>query len=358
MSGSAGMRGYLLQTLISLLDGLETDSEWNSLIIEPKMSSEKVDVLWIFPNYRKAVQVKSSQNQITKSLVEKWAKELEMSVESQDYEIILLGPCSQSVIDLGKVGNVKIPTPRVLDIFALIEQSAHRLDRYLERKGISKIPSFARELIVNGLITKLEAYSTQSTPISRSDFDKLIGEWVLVLYPRSLNEAVAMQCDLLIDTIIFPAPTTASHDSFAVILPLVLVNSGVRTSIVEWIALKVSAMDHAKLYTPVALIDIQKLIQGKRALHAENTLGAFSEFAIPPAGTVAINVLFSQEEKNIRYPFRTWTPGKYSFQIFVKYQDKEFAVKQKEIPMDITSEMIANYKNGGSFANSIRDIDI
>ena len=198
MSGSAGMRGYLLQTLISLLDGLTADSEWIELSLEPQVTSEKVDLLWVYPARKKVVQVKSSQNQITKPQVELWASELESSLSADEYALLLLGPCSQSVVEIDHVGKVNIPAPRVLDPLGLIEQAAHRLDRYLEAQGISKVPAFAREIIVSGLITKLEIYSTQGTPISRNDFDKLLRDWILVLYPRSLNEAVSMQCDLLL----------------------------------------------------------------------------------------------------------------------------------------------------------------
>lgn len=356
MNGATAMRGYLLQALVSVLDGLNIDSGWSAVSLEPHITSEKVDILWKYQTQAKVVQVKSSQNQITKSQVEKWAKDLANSVDADEYELLLLGPCSQSVIDLGQVDKVKIPPPRVLDPFGLVEQAAHRLDRYLEGKGISKVPAFARELIVNGLVTKIETYSTQGAMISRADLDKLLSEWVLVLYPRSLNEAVSMQCDLLLDTVVFPAPTGPSHDSLAIILPLVFVNSGVRTAIVEWIALKVVAGDHTKLYTPVAIIDLQKLIQGRRALHAENTLGVFSEFAVPHDGTVTMNVLFTQEENDPRYPFRPWDPGKYFLQIFVKYRNKDSAVKQKEIDMEINERMLAGYRSGESFTNSIRKI--
>lgn len=354
MSGSAGMRGYLLQALVCLLDGLAVGSTWEFIGIEPNTVSEKVDILWQDHGRTKVVQVKSSQNQITLAQARSWCNELEQSTKADDYELLLLGPCSQSVAEIGQLSKVKIPIPRILDPFGLIEQAAHRLDRYLEDKGVSKVPSFARELIVNGLISKMETYSTKGDFISRKDFNRILDEWILVLYPRSLNEAVLSQCDLLLDTVVFPLPTGPSHDSLALILPLTFVNTGVRTAIVEWIALKVVAEDHSKIYTPVAFIDMIKLLQVKRALHAENIIGVFSAFAVPHGEIVVRNVLLTQEENDTRYPFRTWTPAKYLFQVFVKYGDKDLPVKQKELDMEINDKMLSEYKLGYSFTNSIR----
>src|SRR5690349_11128150 len=60
--GRSGARGYLLQTLSSLLDALNGASAWDSVTIEPDTATEKVDILWTFVGKTKAVQVKSSTN--------------------------------------------------------------------------------------------------------------------------------------------------------------------------------------------------------------------------------------------------------------------------------------------------------
>jgi hypothetical protein len=133
-SGSASVRGYLLQTIICLLDALQGDSGWKSLTLEPHLESDKIDVIWHYPipQGAKATQVKSSQNQINKSQAVQWAEELSSSVEAASYELILIGPCSQGVVSLGEVRDVEIPPPKSLDVTGLIEQAAHRLDRYLD----------------------------------------------------------------------------------------------------------------------------------------------------------------------------------------------------------------------------------
>jgi len=46
MGGNAGIRGYLIQTIICVLDSLETDNLWTSVTLEPLDESEKVDIRW------------------------------------------------------------------------------------------------------------------------------------------------------------------------------------------------------------------------------------------------------------------------------------------------------------------------
>jgi hypothetical protein len=340
------------------LESLEVTSTWEAVSIEPNAASEKVDVLWRSHERTRAAQIKSSQNQIGKAAVELWAKELEESFVADEYELLLLGPCSQSVVTVDRIGKVRVPPPRVLDVSGIVEQAAHRLDRYFEIKGISRVPAFARELLVHGLIGKLEMYSTRGDSVLRADFDRLLTDWVLAIYPQAFNTAVAMQCDLLIDSFVFAQPTAPSHDSFPLVFPMVFVNGGVRTAVIEWIATKIKAEDHSKLYTPVALVDLQRFVQGRRALHAQNIIGQFSEFPVLPGQAYQLNVLLVQEESNDRYPFRPWQSGRHSVELYVKYRDRDTAILQRSFEADVSTEMLQQYKAGGSFVNSIRRIDI
>jgi hypothetical protein len=181
-SGGASVRGYLLQTIICLLDALQGDGGWESLTLEPHLESEKIDIIWYSPisQEAKVAQVKSSQNQINKSQAEQWAKELSSSIEAASYKLILIGPCSQGVVSLGKVGDVEIPLPKALDVTGLIEQAAHRLDRYLDNKRMPRVTANGRELLVSALVTKLETYSTSGRAVSRNEFDQLLQEWISV----------------------------------------------------------------------------------------------------------------------------------------------------------------------------------
>ncbi|MHA2335490.1 MAG: hypothetical protein ACXAEU_25900 [Candidatus Hodarchaeales archaeon] len=66
MGAKPAIRGYLLQTILCILDALENDNEWYELALEPENQSEKVDIIWYYsnPERNKVVQVKSSQNKI------------------------------------------------------------------------------------------------------------------------------------------------------------------------------------------------------------------------------------------------------------------------------------------------------
>lgn len=187
MSGQASARGYIVQTLIGVLDSLE-DREWDFLSIEPNIASDKVDVIWYYPERTKVVQVKHSQNQINLGMVKAWAEELEKSLEAQEYELTLIGPCNKDVASTGLHGKVSIPKPHVLNLSSLIEQAAHKLAKYLESKNIRKTTSQVRELLVEALTTKLSIYSTKGSRISRDSFDNLLVEWIEIIYPDSTNE--------------------------------------------------------------------------------------------------------------------------------------------------------------------------
>jgi hypothetical protein len=335
---------------------LHQDTAWQALALEPNLSSDKVDIIWEYSTKKKVSQVKSSQNQIGKAQAESWAKELETSILVDDYELVLIGPCSQSVIELGSVGKVKIPTPKNLDVTGLVEQAAHRLDVYLGNKGISKVPSFARELLISSLVIKLETYSTAGTLITRDDFDRLLSEWILALYPQSINEAVEMQCDILVDTVIFAVTTAPSHNSPAIILPITFINHGVRTAIIEWVAIKIISEKSTKIYTPIALIDYEKFLQGKRALHAENVKSHFSEFALGTGLEKELHILFSQEESHSTFPFSLWETANHKFEIYVKYRDKDTPTLQRSLDVEVTNKLLQDYANGVSAVCSFREI--
>lgn len=93
MGGNAGIRGYIIQTIICVLDALETGNSWLSVTLEPQDESEKVDIKWTYPeNKVKVTQVKSSENIIGLAAAKKWCKELEInSPGMEEYELILVG---------------------------------------------------------------------------------------------------------------------------------------------------------------------------------------------------------------------------------------------------------------------------
>ena len=169
MSGSYAIKGFLVQTIVCVLDALK-DDQWDSFSMEPDLETEKVDILWRYKNSIKAVQVKSSKNQIREKNVRQWAADLENSIKAENYSLILVGHCAQSVIDTEKLGKVLIPRPLLDNEETLLEQAAFKLDEFSERQQI-QINATQKVDIINTLISNLLLNSVNSREITRNEFE-------------------------------------------------------------------------------------------------------------------------------------------------------------------------------------------
>jgi tetratricopeptide (TPR) repeat protein len=175
--GQAGIRGYLVQTLIALLDGVLSDPPFDRVIIEPDHVSEKIDMLWEAPNGRRAVQVKSSANQFTESDVRRWAQELEAAHSASEYRLCLVGLHGSGVAAMDREGKVAIDKKN-LDLSGFREQAAHRLDRFLRDEGLDAGTPDDREMLADALTARLATYSTTGQPMMRADLIRLLRSWV------------------------------------------------------------------------------------------------------------------------------------------------------------------------------------
>ncbi|MFQ5799620.1 MAG: hypothetical protein ACE5H0_13135, partial [Bacteroidota bacterium] len=82
------------------------------------------------------------------------------------------------------------------------------------------------------------------------------------------------------------------------------INRGYGDDIIEWIAVKTTNERNrvVKLLTPIVEIDFQKLLQGRRRLHAENVIGPFAPFHLAAKTSITKTIVFDQEPNQIRYP--------------------------------------------------------
>src|SRR2546423_438751 len=113
--GQVATRGFLLQTLIIVFDILDSLDRINSVHLEPSTDKDKTDFVIEYTDGRKkAVQVKSSQDQIGLSAVRKWAGSLKSDLDADEYELILIGPCSGEVTKHEHLDGVKLPVPKSL----------------------------------------------------------------------------------------------------------------------------------------------------------------------------------------------------------------------------------------------------
>lgn len=183
MGGNAGIRGYIIQTIISVLDALETDNNWMSVTLEPLDESDKVDIRWKYPNNRtKATQVKSSENIIGLAAAKKWCDELETnSPNLEEYELVLVGTPAANLLKKKEIGNVKISESKPLNIDILIDQASTKIDFYYERKGKAKISPKVREILVKNLTLDFGASSIIGKEITKDDFDSKLIDWITAI---------------------------------------------------------------------------------------------------------------------------------------------------------------------------------
>ena len=187
MSGQDGNRGYLIQSVIALLESLSR-SDWDRLTLEPTHASEKIDISWYGPAATRVCQVKSSINQINQPDAKKWAVELEGQSVADELMLILVGPCSSSVARMGQYGKVVVPCPKNLDFEGLLGFAAHLLDRFLDTENINAQSPNHRELMVRALLTELSVFASDGTPIERRHFVELLKRWIkAVVAPADLS---------------------------------------------------------------------------------------------------------------------------------------------------------------------------
>lgn len=155
------------------------------------------------------------------------------------------------------------------------------------------------------------------------------------------------QPSVLFDEIIMAPTSGPSHNSLALVLPLTFINKGNGAGVIHMLALCVESDEGTKLYTPIAQVDFQKYLSGKRKLHGENIVGSFNAFALGGKTTVKTYILFSQEQNSEEYPFSPWSAGNYTFRLFLNQSNGGRAQQASCIgPMQISVEMLSAYTAG------------
>ena len=173
------------------------------------------------------------------------------------------------------------------------------------------------------------------------------------------DEIFPFQLSVLADEVIFAPPTAPSHDSPALIFPLVFMNDGNGSGVVEALSIKIEGNNSTKVYTPIAEIDFGKYITGKRKLHAESMLGSFGSFPLHGKESIQKHILFSQEKKSKKYPFNTWGEGNYTFKIYVKDSHQAKPIECATFERFISKKLLEEYKTGtGASLGGSRELDI
>lgn len=174
MGGQASLRGYLVQTIIAILESLDK-TDWKSVCIEPNDENEKVDIKWIYEDLSKSVyQVKSSQNTFSLIDTKKWIQELKTSTtDAKSYTLFLVGRLSDNLFNKISTFDINIAY-KELNMDSLMAEMFVLIEKFYAQKGKEKITYGVREILTNSLITEFYKSSIIGKIIDRTEFDDLL----------------------------------------------------------------------------------------------------------------------------------------------------------------------------------------
>ncbi|NRF89822.1 hypothetical protein HQN89_02055 [Paenibacillus frigoriresistens] len=206
MGGKEGARGYLYQSVVSVLNSLVT-KDWLFVQIEPDTANDKVDISWFYENDEQEVtQVKSSINNFTKTNVIDWFETLIQDVpNSKLFKLILIGSCSDSTKKfINKINKDNFDEDDNQDELAVISPYLNKLNvqlenfeldsmeskiyttlnKFLSYKGIT-IGHHLLEMMTGAIVFQFLKFSTNGNKVSKMDFEKQILDWVYFNYPET-----------------------------------------------------------------------------------------------------------------------------------------------------------------------------
>lgn len=207
MSGRDGTRGYLYQTVASVLNSLN-ENNWVSVEVEPDSDNDKIDVRWKYEDHTKKVtQVKSSINSITKANIIKWMDEIiKDASDAKEVLLLIIGNCSDSTHsfikrlnenNLNQSERAEIPSldsyPGIVNIqqenfnYEGIEAKIiTALNKFLTRKG-EKLDYFQLETLIGAIVYRFWVFSTKGQCLTKTQFEQMILEWISYMYPGVLK---------------------------------------------------------------------------------------------------------------------------------------------------------------------------
>lgn len=179
MSGRDGFRGYIFQTMVSIINCLENPN-WTRIKVEPETAQDKVDiVLYSDEKILSCIQVKSSINPFQKSDIEKWLQALQSDSLGGQNDLVLVGekvtsPAAAFISlinetrELDSIEHISIPH----DQFPNLVRGT--IVEYLQyNHANSKVNVDEIETLFSLLMTKLTMNSISKRPYERGEFEKL-----------------------------------------------------------------------------------------------------------------------------------------------------------------------------------------
>ncbi|PHF44674.1 hypothetical protein [Bacillus toyonensis] len=207
MGGKEGSRGYLYQSIATVMDTV-LDEKWKAVEVEPDTDNDKVDILWLYENNKKkVVQVKSSENNISRADIISWLEELIEDVnDAEEYKLMLIGNCndatSKFITKINKrnfskeedkdykdlsgiqsfISKIKIQLEN-FQLVALEAQIHQNVSKLLAKMGHVLHPSIIDQ-ITGAMVYQFSKFSTNGTRLSRKEYMERIQEWAYYNYPE------------------------------------------------------------------------------------------------------------------------------------------------------------------------------
>ncbi len=201
MSGKDGIRGYIYQTIISVIKAL-TIPDWEFVKIEPQTKNDKVDILWENQLGEKTVQqVKSSENNFPKPAIIRMLESLiKDEPEAKRFELILVGSFASDTVNfinaINKNKNIvtdssiinehvqKIRIEKVIFSTSMMESSIRdSLSQFLSNLGFSLSHQHIA-LLADGLLSQFLLRSIINEKTSKKEVIDDLLKWVKFNYPR------------------------------------------------------------------------------------------------------------------------------------------------------------------------------
>lgn len=203
MGGQEGSRGYLYQSVISIIDACDK-LDWEYISVEETTPEDKVDIAFLDKSEKvlSAIQVKSSVNQFTVGDMQSWIKAMVDDISCDSYCLYLIGNCgnkanrfikSVSKYYDGKIDNevkesvsgfiTTLENHKIyIDIFSynqehLLKIAESTLNRFVGSMGYI-IDSSTLEQLTYALITMSMLWGTSGQRISKKDYIQRIKNWI------------------------------------------------------------------------------------------------------------------------------------------------------------------------------------
>ncbi|MEI8225889.1 MAG: hypothetical protein WCG82_08170 [Bacteroidota bacterium] len=177
----------------------------------------------------------------------------------------------------------------------------------------------------------------------------------LIALLHSTGVITKFKLEVFIDGYLYPKSSIPNDfaSSFPIILPIIFNNTGNRSGVIEDVILEIkkTTTNEIHLYSPIVEVDLQKYINGKRALHAENIISPnFSPFSLNGNESCIKSILFTQDEGIKGFPGLPTKAGKYVICVLVKVAGKNYK-REFEFNVDFNEKVINDYNNGSSIYN-------